>query len=380
MGWWRSIASRRRSGRLLPCAKRRSRSTEGDFLTIVGPSGCGKTTLLRMIAGFESPSTGVIRIAGSDVSTVPAHRRSIGMVFQRLALFPHMTAEENVAYPLRMRRFPPETIPKRVAAYLALVQLDGLAKRRPHELSGGQQQRVAIARALSFAPDLLLLDEPLSALDRKLREEMQLEFRRIQQDLGVTTINVTHDQREALVMSDRIVVMDDGVVQQEDTPQGVYHAPHNRFVASFLGVTTLFPAQIVAADTAALAVEVDGTRLAARGTGEPGSDVDCAIRAEHLTIHPAGGAPEADNVLDGTVEQEVFEGDRVVFLVRVPALGGITVTVFDNDPAAHAPTPKGAQVSLAFAARHLFAFPRSSERFPADPDRSVQGSRSDSQG
>ena len=197
----------------------------GQFLTILGPSGCGKTTLLRMIAGFARPTGGEIRISGAPVEDLPAHKRSIGMVFQRLALFPHMTAAENVAYPLKMRGFDRAAIPDRVADYLRLVRLEGYGERRPHELSGGQQQRVAIARALSFAPDLLLLDEPLSALDKKLREEMQLEFRRIQQELGVTTINVTHDQREALVMSDRIVVMEDGCIQQADTPQEVYRGP-----------------------------------------------------------------------------------------------------------------------------------------------------------
>lgn len=178
---------------------------KGRFLTILGPSGSGKTTLLRMIAGFQTPSSGEIFINGEAVSAVPPHKRSIGMVFQRLALFPHMTAAENVAFPLKMRRRDARTIPERVERYLALVRLAGYGGRRIHELSGGQQQRVAIARALVFEPDLLLLDEPLAALDRKLREEMQLEFRRIQRELGVTTINVTHDQREALVVSDDIV-------------------------------------------------------------------------------------------------------------------------------------------------------------------------------
>jgi putative spermidine/putrescine transport system ATP-binding protein len=242
---------------------------------------------------------------------------------------------------------------------LSLVRLDGLGKRRPHELSGGQQQRVAIARALAFEPDLLLLDEPLSALDRKLREEMQLEFRRIQQDLGVTTINVTHDQREALVMSDRIVVMEDGVVQQADTPEAVYHAPRNRFVATFLGVTSLFPARVVAADGAALTVEAGGVRLSARGTGEAaaGATVDCAIRAEHVAVVRDGAGQGADNRVEGTVEQVVFEGDRIVYLARVPALGDATITAFDSDPVPRGRAAEGEAVTLAFAARHLFAFP-----------------------
>jgi putative spermidine/putrescine transport system ATP-binding protein len=281
-----------------------------------------------------------------------------------------MSAEENVAYPLKMRRFPPAEIPDRVAQYLKLVRLDGLGRRRPHELSGGQQQRVAIARALSFSPDLLLLDEPLSALDKKLREEMQLEFRRIQQDLGVTTINVTHDQREALVMSDRIVVMDDGVVQQADTPQGVYRAPRNRFVATFLGVTSLFPATVVEADGTSLTVEAAGTRLAARGTGEAlasGAAVDCALRAEHVAIVEPGADEGADNTLAGTVEQAVFEGDRMVYIARVPALGEATLTVFDNAPAAHPRHAEGETITLAFAARDLFAFPRSTDNKESQP-------------
>nr|WP_244935023.1 ABC transporter ATP-binding protein [Acuticoccus sediminis] len=329
----------------------------GAFLTIVGPSGCGKTTLLRMIAGFERPTAGAIRINGADVKRMPAYRRSIGMVFQRLALFPHMTAAQNVAYPLKMRRFDPASIPERVERFLSLVRLDGLGDRRPHELSGGQQQRVAIARALVFDPDLLLLDEPLSALDRKLREEMQLEFRRIQQDLGVTTINVTHDQREALVMSDQIVVMNHGVVQQADEPQAIYRAPQNRFVATFVGVTSIFPARVVEADGAAVTVEAGGTRLTARGTGtlSPGDRVECTLRAEQVAI--SEGPLGHENTVTGTVAQQIFEGDRMVYAVTVEGLGGATIFVFDHDPAVHRSIPEGAAVTLGFAARDLFTFP-----------------------
>jgi len=197
----------------------------GEFLTILGPSGSGKSTLLRMIAGFMQPTSGEIYLTGKAVAAVPPYKRSIGMVFQRLALFPHMTAYENVAYPLKMRRFPPSEIPERVRRYLELVRLRGLERRRIHELSGGQQQRVAIARALVFQPDLLLLDEPLASLDKKLREDMQLEFRRIQRELNVTTINVTHDQREALVISDEIVVIDNARLQQKASPIDTYRNP-----------------------------------------------------------------------------------------------------------------------------------------------------------
>jgi len=254
-----------------------------------------------------------------------------------------------------MRRFPRADIAPRVAEMLSLVRLDGLGARRPHELSGGQQQRVAIARALAFGPDLLLLDEPLSALDKALREDMQLEFRRIQQDLGVTAINVTHDQREALVMSDRIVVMDAGQVEQADTPQGVYHAPQTRFVATFLGVTTLFPARVAEAGERRLAVEADGTRLAARGSAPHGAWVDCAVRAEHVTVGPRDAPPSGENRLDGTVVRVVFEGDRTTLAVAVPALGGAELLAFVRDTAPH--LRPGAEVTAAFSGEDLFAFP-----------------------
>ncbi|MEM6761944.1 MAG: ABC transporter ATP-binding protein [Pseudomonadota bacterium] len=329
----------------------------GGFLTIVGPSGCGKTTLLRMIAGFERPSSGSIHINGSDVAAVAAHKRAIGMVFQRLALFPHLNAADNIAYPLRRRGHAKEGIGPMVEEMLALVRLEGLGGRRPHELSGGQQQRVAIARALAFKPDLLLLDEPLSALDKKLREDMQLEFRRIQQDLGVTTINVTHDQREALVMSDKIIVMDGGRIQQTDTPQEIYRAPQNRFVATFLGVTSLFSAKVSDAGPP-LMVVVGDTALKARGAASAGSAVDCAVRAEHVAVCPPGGSLSRDNVFAGTVTQVIFEGDRTAVTVTVPDLGGIPINAFDLAPTSHAPIALGDAVLVGFDAANLFAFAR----------------------
>ncbi|MEO3434075.1 ABC transporter ATP-binding protein [Inquilinus sp. CAU 1745] len=336
--------------------------SKGEFLTIVGPSGCGKTTLLRMIAGFSRPSTGEILINGGRVETVPPHRRSIGMVFQRLALFPHMTAAQNVAYPLKMRGFDPATIPERVSRYLKLVRLEGYGGRRPHELSGGQQQRVAIARALSFSPDLLLLDEPLSALDKKLREEMQLEFRRIQQELGVTTINVTHDQREALVMSDKIVVMNEGKVQQSDSPEDVYRAPSNRFVANFIGLTSTFAGIVENGQAGETVVRVGDLILHARpGSGvDCGSLVDCAIRAEQIRFvdDDSGGY---ENVVTGSVEQRIFEGDRLVYEVRVPELGNATLFVFDHDPVHHTEHQRASRVRLGWNARDLFAFPGDQE-------------------
>jgi len=286
----------------------------GRFLTILGPSGSGKTTILRMIAGFIAPSAGVIEIHGRPVADLPPWRRRIGVVFQRLALFPHLTAAQNVAYPLRMRGVAPGEIAARVERYLEIVRLGGLGARRIQELSGGQQQRVAIARALVFEPDLLLLDEPLAALDRRLREDMQLEFRRIQQELGVTTINVTHDQREALVMSDRVVVMDHGRIQQDGTPAEVYDRPANAFVAGFLGITTFVPGTIRDG-----ALVLPGTRLvAASGTtlGD-GTPARAALRAERVALLPeAAGEGHA-----GVVREVVFEGERTMYAVHVPAFG-----------------------------------------------------------
>ncbi|MGC9418024.1 MAG: ABC transporter ATP-binding protein [Rhodovulum sp.] len=332
----------------------------GDFLTVVGPSGCGKTTLLRMIAGFDRPDAGEIRIGGVRMDRVPAWQRSIGMVFQKLALFPHMTAAENVAYPLKMRRFDPARIPGLVDEYLALVRLAEFKDRRPHELSGGQQQRVAIARALVFGPDLLLLDEPLSALDRKLREDMQLEFRRIQQELGVTTINDTHDQREALVMSDRIVVMEGGVIQQADDPVSLYRQPGTPFVARFIGVTSMFPGRVTAETPEAVTVAAGEATLTARGGGAAlgaGAAVECAIRAEQIAIGPRDGAPRFENAVDGIVRQRIFEGERMVYAVEVPGLGGAVLNVFDHDPVSHSVYDEAQPVRLEWAARDLIAFP-----------------------
>lgn len=335
---------------------------QGDFLTIVGPSGCGKTTLLRMIAGFDAPSQGEILINGQNVDAVPAYQRSIGMVFQKLALFPHMSASENVAFPLKMRRFDPKQIPELVDNYLNLVKLGHLADRRPHQLSGGQQQRVAIARALSFSPDLLLLDEPLSALDKKLREEMQLEFRRIQQELGVTTINVTHDQREALVMSDQMIVMDEGVVQQSNTPREIYSQPGNRFVASFLGVTSMFKGTVVGVESGFLSVDMGGVQLRARGNCElfaAGDVIDCAVRAEQVSLLAEADGQESvlENTVAGMVRQRIFEGDRIVYEVLVSDMNDASIYVFDHNPGKHEEHELNARVRLGWEAESFYAFP-----------------------
>ncbi len=328
----------------------------GAFLTILGPSGCGKTTLLRMIAGFIAPSAGEIVVHGRPVADLPPWKRSIGMVFQRLALFPHLTAFGNVAYPLQMRGFPRDGIADRVARYLRLVRLEGLGGRRPHELSGGQQQRVAIARALVFEPDLLLLDEPLAALDKKLREDMQLEFRRIQQELGVTTINVTHDQREALVMSDRVLVMDQGRLQQAGTPEETYARPANRFVAGFIGLTNFLPAEVVDRGPGATRLRIGALEITLPGaTARPAAGpIEVALRAERIRLLAPDEAAEI--TVAGTIAAAVFEGDRVVYEVGVPALGPQTLKLYDLDPLGHGRRRPGEPVRLGWLARDLLTF------------------------
>jgi putative spermidine/putrescine transport system ATP-binding protein len=218
---------------------------DGEFVVLLGPSGCGKTTTLRMIAGFLAPTSGRVRIGDKDVTTLPPWKRNAGMVFQSYALFPHLTVAENVAFGLEMRKLPQSDIPERVAEALRLVRLEGLAERLPRQLSGGQQQRVALARALVIRPDVLLLDEPLSNLDAKLRETVRVEIRELQRQLGSTTVMVTHDQEEALIMADRLVVMSEGSVRQIGSQRDLYERPADRFVAGFVGRSNLLPGKVV---------------------------------------------------------------------------------------------------------------------------------------
>ena len=338
----------------------------GAFLTILGPSGSGKTTLLRMIAGFIAPSAGEIYIHGTPVSSVPAHRRSIGMVFQKLALFPHMTAAENVAYPLKMRRFDPKEIAPRVQRYLEIVQLHDLGDRRIHQLSGGQQQRVAIARALVFEPDLLLLDEPLAALDKKLREEMQLEFRRIQRELGVTTINVTHDQREALVMSDEIIVMDHGRIHQRASPTETYRNPASAFVAGFIGVTNYLEGRIGSVLDDRIGVTIGALSLHGRcadpelrARAAAHGIADCALRAEQIRIADRqADIAGADTIIEGHVRETIFEGDRIVYEVALDPLPGAVLRVFDHAQHHAGERTPGARVFVGWNARDFLVFPR----------------------
>jgi putative spermidine/putrescine transport system ATP-binding protein len=280
------------------------------------------------------------------------------MVFQRLALFPHMSAAENVAFPLKMRRWDAREIPARVERFLSLVRLDGLGARRPHELSGGQQQRVAIARALVFEPELLLLDEPLAALDAKLREEMQLEFRRIQRELGVTTINVTHDQREALVMSDRVIVMDQGRILQDSDPETLWREPAHPFVAGFLGIGAFLDG--VAADGPALAagsVVLPGRAPAGRAAPAAGRQARGALRADRVRLRAGDGAPPGcDAAVAAVVEDAIFEGDRILYELRLPGLGGARLRAIDIDPGAHARHAPGAAVMAGWARDDMILF------------------------
>jgi spermidine/putrescine transport system ATP-binding protein len=313
-----------------------ARIAEGEFFTLLGPSGCGKTTLLRMIAGFESPTSGEIRLHGEDITRLPPNRRPVNTVFQSYALFPHLTVAENVAFGLRMLRRPKTEIAATVVRMLALVKLEALAARKTGQLSGGQQQRVALARALAPAPKVLLLDEPLSALDLKLRKEMQVELKRLQTETGITFVFVTHDQEEALTMSDRIAVMSEGRLLQTGTPREIYTHPANRFVASFIGETNFLPVRVEngVAHVAGGRVPLAGTPDAARAT--------LAVRPEHLRLSADGeGLPAVvtHSVYFGTdshVHLALDDGLALVARLQTGADGG------------GAPPP-GARLRVAFA-------------------------------
>jgi len=294
---------------------------ERELFTLLGPSGSGKTTVLRMIAGLIKPTSGQIWIGDREVHELATYERDIAMVFQSLALFPHLSVFGNVAFPLQMRRVGRQEIRRRVEEALEVVRLPGLSKRAINELSGGQQQRVALARALVYQPKLLLLDEPLGALDRRLREEMQLELVRLHQDLDVTIINVTHDQREALMLSDRIGVMRAGHLEQVGTSSDMYLAPRTRFVAEFLGDANLLDGVVESVDPPMIRT-AGGQLLRAGDLGRrsPGDPVSLVVRAEVLRVGARGGSLEGDNRLEGTIALRAFEGATVYYEVAVPGL------------------------------------------------------------
>jgi len=317
----------------------------GEFFTLLGPSGCGKTTTLRMIAGFERPTSGRILLDGSDVARVPPHQRNVNTVFQSYALFPHLDVEKNVAFGLKYHKLTKEEKAQRVRDALDLVSMNAFAGRKADQLSGGQQQRVALARALVLRPRVLLLDEPLGALDAKLRKNLQVELKSLQADLGITFVFVTHDQEEALTMSDRIAVMNNGRVEQAASPREIYEEPLTVFVADFLGVSNLLTAEAVGPDGGACTVRVgDRTLKAQQGATEARGEVKVMIRPERIEIEPHSTTGEER--LPGIVERSVFLGGAHEVHVRV--LGGelLKATVTNDGKSMPTELEAGAAVSV----------------------------------
>jgi len=329
----------------------------GEFVTLLGPSGSGKTTVLMMLAGFEHVSSGDIRIDGASVTRVAPYERNIGMVFQNYALFPHMTVAENLAYPLRVRKMPRNGIRERVARYLKLIELEDFGNRHPAQLSGGQRQRVALARALIFEPALVLMDEPLSALDKKLREQMQFEISRLHDKLGCTMVYVTHDQAEALTMSDRIAVFNHGVVQQYATPDQLYEHPANAFVAGFIGENNLVRGQGVAQPDGSVSVTLqDGTVLrAAQGNFDrQGGDCLLSVRPEKLSIYNVDTIPEGHNVLRVRFVAQHYVGDFIRYYFELADGTRIIVKTMNDDRAPR--LTEGQPTDLHWSVQHSFAF------------------------
>jgi spermidine/putrescine transport system ATP-binding protein len=342
-----------------------------SFFALLGPSGCGKTTVLRMIAGFDQPTAGRILLSGVDIAGVKPYRRPVNTVFQSYALFPHLTIAENVAFGLRRRGIKDYAGP--VRDMLALVELSNHASMRPHQLSGGQQQRVALARALINHPEVLLLDEPLGALDLKLRRQMQIELKRIQTEVGLTFIHVTHDQEEAMTMADTIAVMNRGVIEQMGAPADLYENPRTTFVANFLGQSNLIDAHVVLSDASNLIVDVHGTKIVVDRSraAVTGGQVWLGIRPEKLSVRGPGladwspgaagrspgasapGTSPAVNTLTGGVISDIsFVGVSTQYLVRMP--WGQTITVFEQNTGERPALTPGAGVSMTWAASHAF--------------------------
>ena len=329
----------------------------GEFFTLLGPSGCGKTTTLRMVAGFEQPTAGRILIDGADVAGLPSYRRPTNTVFQSYALFPHLSVRENVAFGLRRKKVSKSEIAGRVESELERVGLAAEINRKPNQLSGGQQQRVALARALVNLPKVLLLDEPLGALDLKLRKGLQLELKRIQRDVGITFVYVTHDQEEALTMSDRIAVMSNGIVEQVDTPENVYERPGTTFVAGFIGVSNLMPGTIASASGDRGTIRLDsGPEVEAHVNGlANGERCHAVVRPEKLRIEHAGGS-SGDGMpsVDGVVESSVYLGTSTQIVVRLPDDVTLTVLVPNASEAERARLPGGgAPVRLSWSPDHI---------------------------
>jgi len=326
---------------------------QGEFLTLLGPSGSGKTTTLNMLAGFERPTRGEILLAGRPVDRLPPYERNIGMVFQNYALFPHMTVAENVAFPLSVRRISRAAIGERVRRALAMVRLENFVERRPAQLSGGQQQRIALARALVFEPSLVLMDEPLGALDKKLREQMQIEIKLLHERLGLTVVYVTHDQSEALTMSDRIAVFHDGQVMQQGTPDALYSEPHDAFVAGFIGENNMLAGTVEEAAAGSVRVALTGgltLRATVIGEMRAGARAIVAVRPE--AIHLAGNGADAENRCCAVVTSRIYLGDHQRLLAEIG--GGVTITL---KVAPTVVTNAGDAIMLSWSASECRAFP-----------------------
>ena len=305
----------------------------GEFLTLLGPSGCGKTTLLRLISGFEEPTTGKVFINGKDVSGLPPHLRHVHTVFQSYALFPHMTAFENVAFGLRCQRRPEDEIKERVYDVLKIVKLEKLATRKPEQLSGGQQQRVAIARAIVNRPLVLLLDEPLSSLDYRLRKTMQLELKQLQRKLGITFLFVTHDQEEALSMSDRVMIMHEGTIEQVGTPQQVYEEPRNLTVAKFIGEVNIFDGKVLSMEGKKVTLDIEGKQHIVKTTYpfSIGEKCHALVRPEDLRVWGEEEIDDKEHMFPGRVEEVIYKGTTVDLIVRLHNNQMVTATKFFNE-------------------------------------------------
>jgi spermidine/putrescine transport system ATP-binding protein len=343
----------------------------GEFFSLLGPSGCGKTTTLRMIGGFEEPTAGRIFLGGSDVTLSPPYRRDVNTVFQSYAIFPHLTVGENVAFGLQRKRVPRREIDKRVDDVLALVDLPEHRSRKPNQLSGGQQQRVALARALVNRPRLLLLDEPMSALDAKLRKQMQIELKRIQHEVGITFLYVTHDQEEAMTMSDRIAVMRAGRIEDLGSPERVYERPATEFVASFLGASNLLSGEIVeiAAEGATVSLAEGGTiTVAGQALGEKkkGDGVKVGVRPEKVHISPVGSSIPGQNELRARVRVSTFTGVGNQYLVET--LAGTELTVYAQNLGSATAPRSGEEVLLGWLPEHTFVVQPSAVPFDLKED------------
>jgi putative spermidine/putrescine transport system ATP-binding protein len=324
---------------------------KGEFVTLLGPSGSGKTTLLNLIAGMVAPSAGRIFIDGKDATDLRPSRRGLGMVFQNYALMPHMTVFDNIAFPLRVRKLPRAEIRRKVAAVLEMVQLPQVADRKPRELSGGQQQRISLARCIVYNPAIILMDEPLGALDKKLREDMQLEIKRLHRELGITMLYVTHDQEEALTMSDRIVLLTGGRVAQAGTPDELYHRPISTFVANFLGHSNLLEGRVEERGPPVRVRTSDAREFLAQPGAEvqPGQSVSVMVRPENVVITAASDATdEMENTIEGTVNESLILGGVIRHYVAIPD-GRVFVSVELNRPGLRV-FDKGGKVRLGWRA------------------------------